>query len=56
MIVKKAYTALKIGGKLYVEIGYNQGNAVRKIFEEYFNNVKIIKDLSLKDRMICGMK
>ena len=56
IIAKKAYYALKNEGKLAVEIGYKQGDAVKRIFEEYYNNVKILKDFAGNDRIVIGNK
>ena len=43
------------GGHLAVEIGYDQGESVSKLFEDNgFTEVKIYKDLSGNDRVIIG--
>lgn len=43
------------GGSVYFEIGYNEGNAVKNLFEENgFCDVKIYKDLAGLDRIVCG--
>ncbi|MGX7132034.1 peptide chain release factor N(5)-glutamine methyltransferase [Enterococcus songbeiensis] len=41
-------------GKIFLEIGFQQGPAVKKIFEKAFpeKKVKILQDMSGKDRMI----
>ncbi len=52
----KAFNALNEGGLLAFEIGYNQGDAVKRIMEEYFSFVKVKKDLAENDRMVYGTK
>ncbi len=44
--------ALKEGGTLFLEIGYDIGAGVKELFEPLFENVSIIKDYSQNDRMI----
>lgn len=39
-------------GTLLLEIGYNQGKDVKKLFESKFNNVIIVKDFDNNDRII----
>lgn len=47
---------LKYGGKVFFEIGYNQGEAVSKLLiEAGFTNVEINKDLAGNDRVACGV-
>lgn len=56
-IAKKAPDYLKIGGYLLVEIGYDEGEAVKKLFiQNGFDSVKIIKDLAGCDRVVSGRK
>ncbi len=55
-MIPKAYDALYPGGILAFEIGYDQGDVVKKLMEEYFTNVKIKKDLADNDRMVYGYK
>lgn len=50
-IIKNIDSLLKKKGMLYFEIGYNQGEALKKLLEEKFYNIKIIKDLSGHDRI-----
>lgn len=45
---------LKVNGSLFVEIGMNQGKEVEQIFKKLFQEVKIIKDLSGRDRIVAG--
>ncbi|MFC4651416.1 peptide chain release factor N(5)-glutamine methyltransferase [Lactococcus nasutitermitis] len=53
-IAHQAPAHLTESGKLYCEIGYKQGKAVKKLFEENFSDrtVKIHKDIFDKDRMV----
>ena len=55
-IVKNSIKMLKNGGALAVEIGYNQGTSVSEIFEKYFGNATVLKDLSDNDRVVYGVK
>ena len=55
--VDKSSHLLKKGGKLILEINFNQGNKVKKILEKkgfYIN--KVLKDLENKDRCIVSTK
>ena len=45
-IVDNICAYLKNGGMLFFEIGYNQGEAIKKIMSEKLKDVKIIKDIS----------
>lgn len=48
--------ALKENGALVYEIGYAQADAVAKILlDNGFSNIKIVKDLAGKDRVVCGI-
>ena len=54
-IAKKAGSWLKPGGSIYLEIGYDQGEAVSGLLEDAgFTNVRVVKDLPGKDRVVCG--
>lgn len=55
-IAENAYTMLKTGGMLAVEIGYNQGQAVSEIFEKNFKNSAVLQDLCGKDRVVYSYK
>ncbi|MBQ8541564.1 MAG: peptide chain release factor N(5)-glutamine methyltransferase [Clostridia bacterium] len=55
-MIPKAFDSLHDGGILAFEIGYDQGEAVKKLMEEYFDNVKIKKDYADNDRMVYGYK
>lgn len=56
VIIKKAHNALAGGGKFAAEIGHDQGAAVKNLFEKYFKNVKVLKDLAHNDRVVFGSK
>lgn len=54
-IIKDAVGHLKAGGRLYFEIGYNQGQAVSELLKEYgYNDIRVQQDLAGKDRMVSG--
>lgn len=56
-ITKESYKFLKKYGKIFYEIGYDQGKDVKDILEKNcFKNIKILKDLSKKDRIVIGEK
>lgn len=55
-MIPKAYNALRHGGILAFEIGYDQGQAVKELMEEYFSMVKVKKDYGENDRMVYGYK
>ena len=55
IIAKNAGEYLKPGGFLACEIGCDQGEDVKKMFESYgFSDVKVIKDLAGLDRVVSG--
>lgn len=53
-LANEAKQCLKENGKIYLEIGFSQGTAVKKIFTEAFPNkdISIIKDLSGNNRIV----
>ena len=53
-ITEEAPVCLKPGGMLFLEIGYNQGEAVRGLLEKAgsFGDLEILKDLSGHDRVV----
>lgn len=54
-IVEKSSSVLKENGILAFEIGYNQGEAVKKLMEDNnYTNVMIVKDLAGLDRVVIG--
>jgi len=55
IIATDAAAWLKPGGNVLVEIGYDQGEAVAKLFEGAgFTQIKIEKDLAGLDRVVCA--
>jgi len=56
-LVEQAARVLKPGGELFIEIGYDQGEAVFQCLENAgFQNVRITKDLAGLDRIVCGYR
>ncbi len=54
-IVKDALIHLKVDGIIAFEIGYDQAEAVAKLLEERgFTQIKVVKDLAGKDRVVIG--
>lgn len=54
---KKAHTALKPGGYLCMEMGYNQADELKNYLESLdFKNIEVIKDLASFDRVILAQK
>lgn len=48
---------LKRGGELFFEIGYDQGEAVKRLMEESgFLEVRVIKDYGGLDRVVAGIR
>lgn len=55
-IVKQAPKYLKKEGKLYFEIGHDQGAEVSALLEEAgFQQIQVIKDYAGLDRVVCGI-
>ena len=56
-VIKKSSSLIKIGGKLVLEIGYNQKYKVMNLLmKKKFHINKIIKDYSNNDRCIIATK
>lgn len=55
-IINKSSKWLKKDGYLFFEIGYNQGKDVENLMNEYFYDIKVVKDLQNFDRVIYGVK
>lgn len=56
LIAKEAKNYLSDGGKIYLEIGYDQAEDVKKIFlSQSYTFVGLTKDLNNKDRVIVFM-
>ena len=53
-IINQAPNHLNKKGKLYFEIGYNQGELVSNLMKKDFKNIQIIKDYSGNDRIVVG--
>lgn len=54
-LVEQAAQVLKPGGGLFLEIGYDQGEAVFQCLEKSgFKNIRIVKDHAGHDRIVCG--
>ena len=55
-IAEEAGTHLKKGGRIYLEIGYDQGTSVKELFENKgFTDGHLIRDLSGKDRVFTAV-
>lgn len=55
-IVKAAPRHLNKGGHMFMEIGYDQGQETKKLFEgSGFENVQVIKDYGDCDRLVKGL-
>ena len=56
-IIAKAGEFLMGGGVLFFEIGYDQGEDVRRLMEEAgYMEIEVIKDFAGLDRVVCGGK
>ena len=56
-IARDAIGYLKPGGRLLVEIGFRQGEAVREFFASNgLKEIEIIQDLNGLDRVVCAIK
>ena len=54
-IAMESPSYLKAGGRLYLEIGYDQGLSVPKLLEEQgFCEIEVKKDLAGHDRVVKG--
>lgn len=54
-IIKEAGNHLSKEGRIFFEIGHNQGNKVKNLLEEAgFEEIEVIKDLCGMDRVVCG--
>ncbi|OJG92486.1 protein-(glutamine-N5) methyltransferase, release factor-specific [Enterococcus silesiacus] len=53
-LAKEAKKILKPNGKIYLEIGFQQGQAVKQLFQQTFpqKQVEVAQDLSGNDRMV----
>ena len=55
ILAEKAGKHLTDGGKLYMEIGYDQGESVPALFKKNYD-VVVLKDYSGNDRMVLATK
>ena len=56
-IIAKADEFLMGGGMLFFEIGYDQGEGVRRLMEKAgYMEIEVIKDFAGLDRVVCGGK
>ncbi len=56
LLCSKAKDFLKIGGKMFVEIGYRQADEVKALFEvSGFEQVEVFKDLGGNDRVVSAV-
>lgn len=56
-IARDAQQYLNEGGKIYLEIGYDQGAAVRELMKQAgYMDVQVIRDLAGNDRVVCAQK
>lgn len=53
-IATDAKKHLNANGRIYFEIGYNQGDAVSKLLGEDFDEIEVLKDYSGNDRVVLG--
>ena len=53
-IAREAKKHLKSKGKLFFEIGYNQGELVSNLVKQNFKNVEVLKDYLGNDRVVIG--
>ena len=54
-IIAQAGEFLMGGGMLFMEIGYDQGEDVRRLMEEAgYADIEVIKDFAGLDRVVCG--
>lgn len=51
-----AQNYLKKDGIILVEIGFNQANQVKKLFQNNFENVRVLKDYGGNDRVVIAVK
>lgn len=56
-IIAEAKDYLRVGGRAFFEIGYDQGQEVKNLMEENgFDQVKIVKDYAGLDRVVKGIR
>ena len=53
ILAERSMVYLKPGGKIYMEIGFDQGKDVSELFEQAgFEGLKVIKDMAGLDRVV----
>jgi release factor glutamine methyltransferase len=55
-LVVAAAEWLKPGGSMFVEIGAEQGDEVRAMFDEHLESVQVLPDLAGRDRVVHGRR
>ena len=56
-IVEQAGACLVPGGRLYFEIGYDQGEAVAELLKTHgYKKVHVIRDFAGQNRVVCGIR
>lgn len=53
-LIPQAEKVLKSGGRLFLEIGYQQAESVKKIFGENWSQIEVKKDYSENDRIVTA--
>ena len=53
-IVNNIDSVLKPNGKIYFEIGYNQGETLKNILKQKFTNINVHKDFAGLDRIVSA--
>lgn len=55
-IIEQANSYLNENGKIYFEIGYDQGEEVKNLLQNAgFSDIKVIQDLTGRDRVVTGI-
>jgi release factor glutamine methyltransferase len=54
-LIPEAEKILKKGGRLFLEIGYSQAEAVYNLFGEKWKDVEVKKDYSENDRIVSAV-
>jgi len=53
-IICEAKNHLNSNGKVFFEIGYNQGEKVPDLMKNDFKNIEVLKDYDGNDRVVLG--
>lgn len=53
-LIPQAEEVLKTGGKLFLEIGYQQAEAVKKLFSKNWAEIEVAKDYAKNDRIVTA--